>query len=155
MMDWTPQDPCLQTALVSIQTALLDQIQGDLSRIVYLSTLRDNNTGVYLHPTLSPVHGVDRADCALAICHRDLFMQLVPAPLTQYVEELKLYMRFANVDIVPVWRTLEPYRGTIPLNVPRLLPEIYFHNIETALLILDGRSRALCRAKRNLNAAAK
>jgi hypothetical protein len=72
----------------------------------------------------------------MARCHRDLFGRLVRSPARRYVAELKIYIKFAKVDVVPVWRTLEPYRGTVPLGMPQVLQDIYFHNIETALLIL-------------------
>jgi hypothetical protein len=130
-------DRHLEPAVAGIRRAI-DRLNGDLTRIVYLSTLRDNNTGTYFHPILSQTHGVERASCAMAICHKNIFTQLVRAPIRRYVEELKLYMQFARVDVVPVWRTLAPYRGTAPSGVPQFLLDIYFHNIETALLILEG-----------------
>ncbi|HLJ90332.1 MAG TPA: hypothetical protein VKZ53_26215 [Candidatus Angelobacter sp.] len=127
------------SALQGVQS-VLDRIEGDLTRIVVLSTFRDNNTGSYYHPHLSPIHGFEPVDRAIAICHRDVFLRLVKAPVRQYVKELELYIQYANVDVVPAWRELKPYRGTIPFDVPNFLPEIYFQNIETALILLKGAS---------------
>lgn len=132
-------DPQMGRAVAGIRKAI-ERLNGDLTRIVYLSTLRDNNTGTYFHPALSQAHGVEQASGAMAICHRDLFRELVRAPVRRYVEELKLYIQFAKVDVVPAWRTLAPYRGTAPSGMPQFLLDIYFHNIETALLILEGLS---------------
>jgi hypothetical protein len=127
----------MEAAVAGIRRAI-DRLNGDLTRIVYLSTLRDNNTGTYFHPVLSHTHGVERANYAMAVCHKHLFGRLVKAPTKRYVEELKLYIQFAKVDVVPTWRTLEPYRGTAPSGMPQFLLEIYFHNIEMALIILEN-----------------
>jgi hypothetical protein len=130
-------DPQIEVAVAGIRGAI-HHLNGDLTRIVYLSTLRDNNAGTYFHPVLSQAHGVERANYAFTICHRDLFGRFVRSPARRYVDELKLYIKFAKIDVVPVWRSLEPYRGTVPLGMPQVLQEIYFHNIETALLILES-----------------
>lgn len=132
------EDPSLEPALSAIENLILAHLLGDLTRIVYLSTLRDNNTGAYFHPQLSEMHGIERADRALAMYHKNLFMQLVKAPVRDYVEELRIYMRVSNVNIVTPWRSLEPYRSTIPSGVPKFLAEVYSHNIEQALLILQN-----------------
>src|SRR5262249_6144033 len=79
------EDPAVQVALLGL-TVILDRMEGVLAKIVYLSTLRDNKAGAYFHPSLSQVHGAERADRALAICHRDLFRWLVKAPVSHYVK---------------------------------------------------------------------
>jgi hypothetical protein len=131
------EDSTLQPALASVELALA-HLQGELTRIVYLSTLRDNNTGAYFHPDLSKLHGIERADRALAMYHKNLFMHLVKAPVREYVEELRVYMRVSNVNIIGPWRSLEPYRSTIPSGVPKFLADVYSYNIEQALLILQN-----------------
>jgi hypothetical protein len=131
------EDLSLQPVLSSIELALT-QLQGELTRIVYLSTLRDYNTGAYFHPQLSEMYGIERADRALAMYHKNLFMQLLKAPVREYVEELRVYMRVSNVNIITPWRSLEPYRSTIPSGVPKFLADVYSHNIEQALLILQN-----------------
>jgi len=133
------EDPAVQVALLGL-TVILDRMEGVLTKIVYLASLRDSKAGTYFHPSLSQIHGVERADRALAICHRDLFRWLVKAPVSQYVKELQLYMETANADVLPSWRALQSYRNTIPSDAPRFLSEIYTHNMESALLILQGRS---------------
>jgi len=133
------EDPAVQVALLGL-TVILDRMDGILTKIVYLSTLRDNKAGTYIHPSLSRVHGAERTNRALAVCHRDLFRWLVRAPVSQYVKELELYMRSAHNDVVAEWRALQSYRGTIPCGAPRFLSEIYSHNMESALLILQNRS---------------
>ena len=136
------EDLSLQPALASVELALAPLL-GQLTRIVYLSTLRDYNTGAYFHPDLSEMHGIERADRALAMYHKNLFLHLVKAPVREYVEELRVYMRVSNVNIVTPWRSLEPYRSTVPSGVPRFLADVYAHNIEQALLILQNAPQGI------------
>lgn len=134
------EDPAVQVAVLGF-TVILERVEGALAKLVYLSTLRDRRAGSYFHPSLSQVHGVEHANRALAICHKDLFMWLVKAPVSQHVKELDLFVQ-SGTGIAPAWRALESYRSTIPPSVPGFLSEIYFHNIESALLILQSRSSA-------------
>jgi len=136
------EDSSLQPALASVELALAPLL-GQLTRIVYLSTLRDYNTGAYFHPDLSEMHGIERADRALAMYHKNLFLHLVKAPVREYVEELRVYMRVSNVNIITPWRSLEPYRSTVPSGVPRFLADVYAHNIEQALLILQNAPQGI------------
>jgi len=136
------EDSSLQPALASVELALAP-LPGELTRIVYLSTLRDYNTGAYFHPDLSEMHGIERADRALAMYHKNLFLHLVKAPVREYVEELRVYMRVSNVNIIMPWRSLEPYRSTVPSGVPRFLADVYAHNIEQALLILQNAPQGI------------
>ena len=136
------EDSSLEPALASVERVLA-HLQGELTRIVYLSTLRDYNTGAYYHPDLSEMHGIERADRALAMYHKNLFLRLVKAPVREYVEELRVYMRVSNVNIIMPWRSLEPYRSTVPSGVPKFLADVYSHNIEEALLILQNAPQGI------------
>ncbi len=49
-----------------VSQTVLQTLPNDLTRMIYLASLRDCNSGMYLHPELSHQRGVDAADGALA-----------------------------------------------------------------------------------------
>ena len=62
-----------------------------LSRLILLSTLRDNNTGQYRHPTLARKFPSDAVSRALARIHKEACEELLRYPIAELVYELELY----------------------------------------------------------------
>src|SRR5256885_9597208 len=55
------------------QELALHDLPNDLTRMLFLASLRDCNSGRYLHLQLTQRMGVEEADHALSICHQQLF----------------------------------------------------------------------------------
>jgi hypothetical protein len=117
----------------------LDVMPNDLTRMLYLASLRDCNSGVYLHPQLSQNVGIEEADRLLNICHNGVFERLLTVPLSNYVLQLDQYIRYARTNrntMLETWQSLQAYRSTIPLAAPSFASELFCLNIELALRIL-------------------
>ena len=115
---------------------LLDSLPNDLTRMIYLASLRDCNSGMYLHPELSHQRGVQAADRGLRVCHEQVFRRLLTTRLPEYVIQLQEYIRYTRSEIVTVlktWRSLQAYRATVPVGVPATSAELYFLNVAIAL----------------------
>lgn len=120
----------------------LDALPNDLTRMLYLASLRDCNSGRYLHPELSPQIGISEADRALCACHNQIFQRLLSTPTSGYVVQLEEYVRYARADrstVLKTWQSLQAYRATVPVAAPSIFSDLYCLNIEMALAILDGR----------------
>ncbi len=128
------------------QVAALDTLPNDLTRMIYLASLRDCNSGRYLHPQLSSRMGVERADHALSACHEQLFRRLLTTPISLYVLQLEEYIRYTRAErdtVLRTWQSLQAYRSTVPLQARPIYSELFCLNIEIALTILnDPTSRA-------------
>jgi hypothetical protein len=122
------------------QVASLDNLPNDLTRMLYLASLRDCNSGRYLHPQLSSKMGVEKADHALSACHDQLFRRLLTTPISAYVLQLEEYIRYTRADrriVLRTWQSLQAYRSTIPVQALPLYSELFCLNIELALTILN------------------
>ena len=118
----------------------LEALPNDLTRMLYLSSLRDCNSGRYLHPRLSTTLGTDEAHRALSACHDRVFLRLLPIPIAQYVLQLEEYIRYARTErniILETWQSLEAYRATVPVRALPVYRDIFFLNVEVALVILE------------------
>ena len=56
-----------------ISESILCNLPNDLTRMIYLASLRDCNSGLYLHPELSHQRGLHAADRAFRVCHEQVF----------------------------------------------------------------------------------
>lgn len=128
------------------RVAALDTLPNDLTRMLYLASLRDCNSGRYLHPQLSSRMGVEAADRALSTCHDQLFRRLLTMPISTYVLQLEEYIRYTRADrhtVLRTWQSLQAYRSTIPLRALPIYSELFCLNIELALTILNGSRSCL------------
>jgi hypothetical protein len=129
-----------ETIETCIRVTALDTLPNDLTRMLYLASLRDCNSGCYLHPQLSPMIGVEEAGRALSTCHDQVFRRLLKTSVSAYVLQLEEYIRYTRADrgtVLRTWQSLQAYRSTVPLLALPIYSELFCLNIELALLILN------------------
>jgi len=120
----------------------LDLLPNDLTRMLYLASLRDCNSGRYLHPELSPQMGLEIADRTLFALHDRVFRRLLATSVSGYVDQLDEYIRYTRMEktiVLKTWQTLQAYRATVPMLASLLYCELFCLNIEVALTILHSR----------------
>lgn len=120
----------------------LDAFPNDLTRMLYLASLRDCNSGRYLHPGLSPRLGVKEADRALRTCHDQVFRRLLMMPTSEYVVQVEEYIRYTRAEkgtVLTTWQSLQAYRATVPVEALPIYCELFCLKIELALTILRAQ----------------
>jgi len=125
----------------AVELGLAD-FPNDLTRMLYLASLRDCNSGRYLHPEISARMGIEVADQGLLACHDEVFRLLLVAPISRYVDQLDEYIRYTRMEMAVVlrtWQSLQAYRATVPMRASSLYREVFCLNVETALTILLSR----------------
>jgi hypothetical protein len=122
----------------------LDTLPNDLTRMLYLASLRDCNSGRYLHPQLSRWIGVEEADRALCACHDEVFRHLLTTPISGFVLQLEQYIGYTGAEretVLKTWHSLHAYRATVPVLAVPISAELFRLNIEAALTILKDTRR--------------
>lgn len=114
----------------------LRYVEGDLAKLVYLSSCRDCNSGRYRHDGLSSRFSEVDVDRALALCHRELFDEAVRKPLAAWVAELREYFAVADGASLVFWRALKPYQIAVPMGVAPLAVALFTSNLGIAVEIL-------------------
>jgi hypothetical protein len=129
-----------------IRDSVLRNLPNDLTRMIYLASLRDCNSGLYLHPELSHQSGLHAADRAFRICHEQVFRRLLTTRLPEYVQQLQEYIRYTRgetITMLKTWKSLQAYRATVPLGTPPASAELFFLNLSIALEILSAENSQL------------
>jgi hypothetical protein len=122
----------------------LSSIPCDLSRLIYLASTRDYNSGIYHHDGLAARFSPQEAFDALQAAHRDIFFKLIALPLEGLVGELEIYVRTsreAPAGFVHAWQELEPYRVAVPMEVDSTMVQLFLSNIRLALEVLKFRQQ--------------
>jgi hypothetical protein len=134
---WDPN-----TVIRNAKQLILADLPNDLTKLVYLASLRDCNTGHYFHPQISQQHDSARASHALQVCHEEVFARLTTTPLSEYVAQLAGYIYYSQADktrVIDTWKSLQAYRATVPLAASELDADFFFASIEAALEILHAQ----------------
>jgi hypothetical protein len=114
-------------------------MEGNFSRLVYLASLRDYNTGRYHHYGLEERYAAEAVDEGLRQCHVRVFEDLVGLPLKEQTEDLLDFFESLKEDkarLVGVWKRLRSYQILPPEDCHPLARELFDHNIEIILRIL-------------------
>ncbi len=117
----------------------LGQIPSLFGRLVYLSSLRDQNTGRYEHHGMAQVFGEEEANEALKDSHSKTFSEWLCYSLEQQKADLDLYLSTFETDkrtILSTWIRLAPYRNLVPATARDVERRLYLTDLETLLELL-------------------
>ena len=120
----------------------LGKVSGDLNRMIYLASTRDYNSGRYHHAGLEASFGYEAVKQALETAHQEIFWKLTRSSLEQLVLELEIYIRSSGEspeELLRTWRTLQPYRVAIPLEVEAMAAQLLLSNLKLGLEVLQKR----------------
>ena len=125
-----------------ISRALNISLPNDLSRLIFLATLRDNNSGHYYHPEVARRFSGEVADRAMLVCHRRIYEQVVALAIEDLTDQLDVYIATVPVPrgrLIESWTKLKAYRATIPMDTDPIAAEIFFMKVDVAVAILEAR----------------
>ena len=135
----------VEEAYEDLRDRTLSKIPCDLSRLIYLASTRDYNSGAYHHEGLARHFREDAAQHALEMAHREVFYKLSGYSLEGLVEQLVRYVHTCGEDfeaIVRAWQKLEPYRIAVPMEVDPTVAQLFLSNIRLALAIVQLQNRS-------------
>jgi hypothetical protein len=135
------EDASISSALSNDGGQILASLPNDLSRLIYLTSIRDYNSGTYRHQVLSQQYGEASAHSFFEACHQQIFSRLLANPIAKYVQEIEDYLRYSRAErrsFLDTWNSLQAYRAAVPLKAPKRACEAFFLNIRTALLVVEN-----------------
>ena len=133
-------------AMRDVWSRTLAKIPSAFGKIVYLASLRNENTGKYQHFGLSQIYSDEDADIVLRESHEEVFREWLTYSLEPQKNDLEEYLGGLDDDrntVIEAWSTLEPYRQLIPVRATQAERELYVSDLELILeLLRSGSSSA-------------
>lgn len=117
----------------------LSQIPSVFGRLVYLSALRNPNTGRYEHHGLALVFGPDDASRALRKNHYQAFAEWLSFDIEQQKADLDLYLSAIFEEkktVLEAWMRLAPYRNLLPTTAKAVERRLYLADFQAILELL-------------------
>jgi hypothetical protein len=129
----------VERVMAEFQRRTLDDMDGMFSRLIYLASLRDYNTGRYHHYGLETRYASEAVDQALHRCHIKVFEELVALPLAEQTQDLIGFftsLQEEKARLVSAWQRLRSYRILPPEGCHPLARELFDKNLEIMLGVL-------------------
>ncbi len=130
----SPTSPFRRGAPDDLWRHTLSQIPTTFGRLVYLSSLRNENSGQYEHHGFAQTYGVDAADRAMRESHESIFAEWLGFDLQRQKADLDEYLHSLGGDqekLLDVWRRLAPYRNYVPTAVRAADRALFQSDLET------------------------
>jgi hypothetical protein len=118
----------------------LSRIPTVFGRLVYLASLRDPDSGVYVHHGLKTIYGDKKSRQALAQRHQEVFRDWLNLPLVEKTEDLRSYVKALDdpAAFLEHWTPGLLSRSYLPETVLRAEKTLFFDEFEILLGILKG-----------------
>jgi hypothetical protein len=117
----------------------LSQVPSVFGRLVYLSGLRESNSGRYEHHGLALVFGERESDRALKESHKTAMEEWLNYGLEEQKADLDLYLSGLTVDkrtVLESWLRTTPYRNLTPATIKGPARKLFLVDLETLLALL-------------------
>ena len=121
----------------------LSQIPTLFGKLVYLSSLRNSNTGTYEHFGFAQRFTALQADKTLRRSHLDMFADWLCFSLEQQKTDLELYLGGLPEDrrmVLANWRLMPPFANLIPASAKLPERDLFLSDLVLVLATIELRS---------------
>ncbi len=125
--------------MADLEANTLAEMPGRFSRLIYLASLRDYNTGRYHHYGLETRFSAAAVDQGLHQSHVAIFEELMALPLEDQTRDLLNLFESVREDrarVIGTWQRLRSYQVLPPDDCHPLARQLFDKNIEVMLRVL-------------------
>ncbi len=149
MRSFKPRGSLDRTPSADLFRHTLARIPSHFGRLMYLSSLRDPNTGAYRHYGLQAAFGRDQSAAALQTSHARSFRDWLKLELSEKHADLLAYIETLDDPkglVVKYWLESQGYKGCVPDSAGKADRALYLDDIQRLLTAVTRSSAASSRA---------
>jgi hypothetical protein len=135
----TVQQHEFQVLAAELRRDLLSSMHTVYARLVFLSGLRDANSGTYEHFEVSARLGDDLCHRVLHAEHIHCYREWLAMSLEQQRADLMLYLVSVGLNrrqVLQTWLVTAPYRSLVPLHTQPVEQDVFFSDMIALLSVL-------------------
>lgn len=128
-----------QAFALELRRDVLGSMHTLYGRLVFLSALRDPNSGRYEHFEAAPKIGEDICHTVLESEHIAAYRNWLAMNLEQQRADLVLYLVSVGLNrrqVLQTWLVTTPYRSLIPLHTQPVEQEVFLSDMSALLALL-------------------
>lgn len=129
--------------------AKLATLETVLAKLELLSSLRDSNTGIYIHHGMQTAVGTHTHD-VLMRSHKEAFAEWQNLSFSEQLQDLRKFIASLPVPegsrkqlrkadknrlVLDTWTELEPYRSFVPLSISKLRRDLFLENLNSMITL--------------------
>lgn len=130
----------IERVIEDVESRTLPEMRGYFSRLIYLASLRNYNTGRYHHEGLESRYSSEAIDEGLCRCHAKVFEKLLALDLGSQTQDLLGFFESLKEErsrLVETWQHLRSYKVLPPEKCAPLARDLFESNVEIILTILQ------------------
>ncbi len=118
----------------------LAAIPSDLGKLYYVCSLRDVQTGQYLHEGLTFIYSGASVQEALSHCHEELFTRILETPLEEQEADWRMcFTPESEYGWIPAdGGRVDSPRSLAPDGLPDYLTDLFCSNAEAVLAVISS-----------------
>jgi hypothetical protein len=123
----------------------LAQIPSIYGRMVYLASLRNENTDRYEHHGLAARFSADQADRVLRDSHEEVFQEWLALSVREQKGDIDLYLSSIDDDkhlVIETWLKILPFQNLPPGRVRGVEADLFLTDFRVLLELLRTEYRA-------------
>jgi hypothetical protein len=116
----------------------LAAIASDFGRLYYVSSLKESESGKYVHDGLMSIYPDSAVQAALSHCHEELFSRILETPLKEQESDLRTCLGSAGDqywNVIENWREDRSFQEMCPEGLPDYLRDLFCSNLGALLAI--------------------
>jgi len=128
-----------ETAAAELWRQTLSQIPSLFGRLVYLSSLRNANSGIYEHFGFSQRFTVSEADRTMRRSHLNVFADWLCLSLEQQKKDVERYLAAlpeGRAAVVEHWKRMPPFTGLVPAQARDEQRELFLADLRNVMLFM-------------------
>jgi hypothetical protein len=129
----------VQAFLLELRRDVLSTIPTHYGRLVFLSGLRDPNSGRYEHFDALSFAEDELCTRVLEMAHIETYREWVSMSLEQQRADLGLYLVSVGLNarqVLRTWLVTAPYRSLIPLHTQPVEQDMFLSDMQALLALL-------------------